>query len=282
MTAQSQPLAGFAKNITSQNGEDGMLAEIFRRIAETNRWCLEVGAWDGEHLSNTCQFWRDRGWSAVLIECNDESFAKLRVKTRDLAHVHAFHVRVTATGESSLDSLLRQAGAPQGVDLVSIDIDGNDYYLLESLRDFKPRVIIIEHNPTIPPEVEVVQKPGAPRARFGASAGALTALARKKGYGLAGCTWCNCIFVRDDEFARLGYEPLNISDTFSREGLTYLMNCYNGKLFLNRAPVYSGIKRSFWSWLRNSFAPSKRAAWPDKTIPVICQRATRDASDHKS
>ncbi|MEY2542211.1 MAG: hypothetical protein QOI22_1813 [Verrucomicrobiota bacterium] len=276
MTPPSQPLAGFAKNITSQNGEDGLLEEIFRRIGDKNRWCLEVGAWDGKHLSNACAFWRDRGWSAVLIECNDESFAGLKNNTRDFPKVHAIHRRVTAAGDDSLDSILQKAGAPSDIDLVSIDIDGNDYYILESLKTFAPRVIVIEHNPTIPPEVEVVQEPNAPRARFGASASALVALARRKGYGLAANTWCNCIFVRDEEFSRLAYAPLDITQTFSREGLTYLMNCYNGKLFLNRAPVYSGIKRSWYSWLRNSIWPAKRAAWPENTIPVICQRAARD------
>jgi methyltransferase FkbM-like protein len=276
MTPLPQPLAEFAKNITSQNGEDGLLEEIFRRLGDKNRWCLEVGAWDGEHFSNTCVFWRDRGWSAVLIECNDESFGGLKNNTRAFPKVHVYHRRVTIAGENSLDSLLQEAGAPREIDLVSIDIDGNDYYILESLKTFTPRVIVIEHNPTIPPEVEVVQKQGAARARFGASAGALAALARRKSYSLAANTWCNCIFVRDDEFPRLGYTPLDITRTFSREGLTYLMNCYNGKLFLNRAPVYSGIKRSWYSWLRNSLWPAKRATWPENTIPVICQRAGRD------
>jgi Methyltransferase FkbM domain len=276
MAPQVQPLASFAKNITSQNGEDGLLEEIFRRIGEKNRWCFEVGAWDGKHLSNTHVFWRERGWSAVLVECNDESFAGLKRNTQEFPDVRALHRRVMPAGSDSLDTILQEAGAPRDIDLVSIDIDGNDYYMLESLQAFMPRVIIIEHNPTIPPEVEVVQEQGAPRARFGASAGALTKLARAKGYGLAANTWCNCIFVRDEEFAHLGYVPLDITQTFSREGLTYLMNCYNGKLFLNRAPVYSGIKRSFWSWLRNFISPARRSAWPKNTIPVICQRATRD------
>mgnify|MGYP001572617672 CR=1 FL=1 len=177
----SQPLAGFASNITSQNGEDGLLAEIFRRLGEANRWCLEVGAWDGEHLSNTCVFWRDRGWSSVLIECSDRSFAGLKAKTAAFPKVHAFHRLVTAAGPASLDAILREAGAPKDIDLVSIDVDGNDYYLFESLREFSPRVVIIEHNPTIPPEVEAVQNPDS-RARFGASAAALLALARCKGY----------------------------------------------------------------------------------------------------
>jgi methyltransferase FkbM-like protein len=271
-----QPLASFARNITSQNGEDGMLDEIFRRIGEGNGWCLEVGAWDGEHFSNTCAFWRDRGWSAALVECNDESFAGLKEKTRAFPKVHAFHRRLTISGPNSLEAILQEAGAPQDIDLVSIDVDGNDYHIFGSLQKFVPRVVVLEHNPTIPPEVEVVQKPDAPRARFGASAGALVDLARRKGYGLAASTWCNCIFVREEEFPRLAFAPIDITQTFSRERLVYLMNCYNGKLFLNQPPVYSGIKRSFTGWLRNSLWPAKRAAWPKNTIPVICQRAMRD------
>jgi hypothetical protein len=275
MTSVVQPLASFARNITSQNGEDGLLEEIFNRLGEQNRWCLEVGAWDGKHLSNTCTFWRDRGWSAVLIECNDESFAGLKDATRDFPKVHALHRRGTASGNNSLDSLLQEANAPREIDLVSIDVDGNDYHVFDSLKVFTPRVIVVEHNPTIPPEVDVVQKPDS-RARFGASAGALSALARRKGYELAANTWCNCIFVRAADFARLRFAPIDITQTFDRERLVYLMNCYNGKLFLNQPPVYSGIKRSFWAWLRNSLWPAKRAAWPENTIPVICQRARRN------
>jgi len=275
MVKPSQPLASFARNITSQNGEDGLLEEIFRRLGEGRRWCLEVGAWDGSHLSNTCVFWRERGWSAVLIECSDRSFAKLKENTRDFPKVHAVHRLVTASGDSSLDAILREAGAPNDIDLVSIDVDGNDYYLLESLREFTPRVIIIEHNPTIPPEVTMVQKPDS-RARFGASAGALAALARGKGYSLAACTLCNCIFVRESEIDRLGFAPLEVTEVFCREQLVYLMNCYNGKTFLNRSPTYGGIQREPSVWLRNCLWPADRAAWPDNAIPVICQKALRD------
>ena len=85
--------------------------------------------------------------------------------------------------------------------------------------------------------------------------------------------------MRAAEFSRLGFAPIDITQTFDRERLVYLMNCYNGKLFLNQPPVYSGIKRSLWAWLRNSLWPANRAAWPEKTIPVICQSATRRSSD---
>ena len=274
MTKLSQPLASFASNITSQNGEDGLLEEIFRRLGEGQRWCLEVGAWDGKHLSNTCVFWRDRGWSAVLVECSDQSFAGLKANTVGYPKVYPVHRMVTASGDNSLDAILREVKAPPGIDLVSIDVDGNDYHLFESLQEFSPRVIVVEHNPTIPPEVEVVQKLNS-RARMGASAGALSALARRKGYGLAACTHCNCIFVRAEEFLKLGYDPLDITVIFPRKHLVYLMSCYNGKTFVNQPLLYAATKRSPLAWLRNALWSANPEAWPENTIPVICQHATR-------
>lgn len=275
MSTFSQPLAAFARNITSQNGEDGLLEEIFRRIGESNRWCFEVGAWDGEHLSNTCSFWRDRGWAAVLVECSAQSFALLKTKTGNYPKVQPIHRLVTADGNNSLDAILREAKAPPDIDLVSIDVDGNDYYLFESLKEFKPRTVIVEHNPTIPPEIEVVQKLDS-RARCGSSAGALVSLARKKGYALAASTHCNCIFVRADEFSKLGYAPLDINAIFSRKHLVYLMSCYNGKTFVSQEPLYAGLKRSVRRWLRNFLRPADITAWPEKTIPVVCQKAVRN------
>lgn len=179
---------------------------------------------------------------------------------------------MTAAGEGSLDAILAAVKAPKDIDLVSIDVDGNDYYLFESLRQFTPRVIIIEHNPSIPPEFEFVQKADS-RARFGASAGAMAALAARKGYGLAATTNCNCIFVRHDAFPKLGFAPLEVRAVFARDGLVYLMSCYNGKVFLNGRPSHAPLKCSLGGWFRNFLSPADRAAWPEGTLPVICQPA---------
>src|SRR5262245_55898942 len=71
-------LRRFAKNIYSQMGEDGILAEIFKRVGTRNKWCVEFGAWDGVFLSNTCNLIRHDDWSAVLIEGNAERCAKIK------------------------------------------------------------------------------------------------------------------------------------------------------------------------------------------------------------
>lgn len=208
----------------------------------------------------------------MLIECGEGFYAGLKTKTANYPKVLPIHKMVTAVGTRSLDAILASVQAPKDIDLVSIDVDGNDYYLFESLRQFTPRVIVIEHNPSIPPEFEFVQKPDS-RARFGASAGAMATLAVRKGYGLAATTNCNCIFVRQDAFPKLGFTPLDVRAVFARDGLVYLMNCYNGKVFLNRRPSHAPLKRSFGGWFRNFLSPADRDAWPEGTMPVICQPA---------
>lgn len=97
---------------------------------------------------------------------------------------------------------------------------------------------------------------------------ALASLARRKGYELAACTHCNCIFVRREEFSKLGFAPLDITAVFPRKHLVYLMSCYNGKTFMSQPLLYSTTKRSVIAWRRN-------ALWPDNALPVICQQATR-------
>ncbi|WP_216913416.1 MULTISPECIES: hypothetical protein [unclassified Synechococcus] len=226
-----------ASNIVSQNGEDGILAEIFRRIQPRSRLCVEFGAWDGKHLSNTWALWHESGWSAVLIEGDRERFRQLQESIGSFPEVQAVHAYVVASGPSSLDNLLSaEAIAPDGIDLLSIDIDGDDYNVWDSLNTYRPRVVVIEYNPTIPPELDLVQREGE---YFGASAAALTRLAKEKGYGLAACTATNCIYVREDDFSALGFPELDLTRIFDRSQLCHVINAYDGRTYLTNKPVYS-------------------------------------------
>jgi len=226
-----------ASNIVSQNGEDGILAEIFRRIEPRSKLCVEFGAWDGKHLSNTWALWHESGWSAVLIEGDRERFLQLEQSTTNFPSIKAVHAFVASTGPNTLDNILsREKVSPEGVDLLSIDIDGDDYHIWSSLSTYKPRVVVIEYNPTIPPELDLVQRKGE---YFGASALALTRLATEKGYGLAACTATNCIYVHEDDFAALEIPELDLRTGFDRSQLCYVINAYDGRTFLATKPVYS-------------------------------------------
>jgi hypothetical protein len=173
----------------------------------------------------------------VLIEGDRERFLQIEQSITSFPSVKAFHALVAAAGPNTLDSLLSREGvSPDGVDLLSIDIDGDDYHVWSSLTTYRPRVVVVEYNPTIPPELDLVQRQGE---YFGASAAALTRLARDKGYGLAACTATNCIYVYRDEFPALGIAELDLSTNFDRSQLCYVINAYDGRTFLATKPVYS-------------------------------------------
>ena len=81
-------LLDFAANTHSQTGEDGVLAKILQTLSATDHWCVEFGAWDGRHLSNTCNLIENSGYSAVLIEPNSKRFADLTELHRKNPKMH--------------------------------------------------------------------------------------------------------------------------------------------------------------------------------------------------
>jgi hypothetical protein len=262
-----------ARNIESQNGEDGILAEIFRRIQPRSRMCVEFGAWDGKHLSNTWALWHEAGWSAVLIEGDRKRFLQLQQSISTFPSVKAIHAYVTSTGSSCLDSLLAaERIVPDGIDLLSIDIDGDDYHVWDSLNTFRPRVVVVEYNPTIPPELDLVQRQGE---YFGASASALTRLAKEKGYGLAAYTATNCIYVRQDDFPALGIPELDPISHFDRSQLCHVINAYDGRTYLTTKPVYSRplplASYAYWSerLKQNLFEGAPQAILPAEGLQPV-------------
>lgn len=202
-------LADHAHNVHSQCGEDGILDAVLRRLPSLDRWCVEFGAWDGEFLSNTRKLVED-GYSAVLIEADPARVERLREANAGRPAVTVIEGYVGWEGATTLDNLLAGTGIPEGFDLLSIDIDGNDYHVWKAVRRHRPKVVVIEFNPTIPDDVVFVQDPGE-SVRKGSSARALVELAREKGYRLAATTVINAIFVREDLFEHLGVEDTRLS-----------------------------------------------------------------------
>jgi hypothetical protein len=197
---------------------------------------VEFGAWDGRYLSNTWDLWRNQGWRAVLIEGDAERFRSLERTALRHSSVTAVHAFVTPRGENSLDQLLGKLGIGEDIDLLSVDIDGDEFYVLEGLERVRPRVIVIEYNPTIPPELSLVQEPGA---YFGASARALVELGKRKNYRFVGCTQTNCILVDEADFGKLEITEPDLAHVFPRESLTYVVNAYDGATFVSRVPLFS-------------------------------------------
>lgn len=201
--------------VTSITGEDGVLEAIFSRIGIENKWCCEFGALDGKNSSNTWNLIHNHGWHGILIEGDNERFKRLLAAAALLGDVVPLHAYVQTEGPNSLDNLLAQAEAPVDLDLLSIDIDNDDYFVWEALKDFRPRVVVIEVNSQWPLEAEKIPVPGYHRFTYhtGASIRSMVRLAKSKGYELAIHTG-NCIFVRQDVAGQLDVEPERWTELF--------------------------------------------------------------------
>jgi hypothetical protein len=193
-------LALYELKVFSQNGEDGVLAEIVRRTGAPGRWFVEFGAGYGIE-SNTAVFADLLGWSGLLIDAADAEYAGLEHKYGANRRVRIAKSMVTP---ANVEELFRAHGVPEEPDVLSIDVNGTDYWIWEALRSYRPRIVVIEYNGELPPGRRLVQ----PREHgewdmtryYGASIGALVGLGDRKGYRLVHCdlTGNNAFFVRGD------------------------------------------------------------------------------------
>jgi len=234
-------LQPFEKNIKSQFGEDGVIAEIFKRIGVSNKFCVEFGAWDGVHLSNVWNLWHNSNWNALLVEGDSQKYKELITSIQDFPKVKSLLAYIMDEGENSLDTILQKQVFPNIFDLLSIDIDGNDFYIFKGLNKFTPRVVLVEYNPTIPPMLEAVQKPGE---YFGSSALSILKLAHNKGYKLAHMTDTNMILIHESAYDKIGFEEPSLEQFFVNKHLTYLISSYDGQSYLSGPATYSNLQTS--------------------------------------
>jgi hypothetical protein len=230
--ARSLVLEPYRRNVTSQHGEDGIIERIFDVIGCTSRWCVEFGAWDGKLYSNTWTLIANQGWTGVLIEGERDRFADLeRTYAAAADRTHLVNCFVGLEAGTRLDDLMRQAGAPEDCDLLSIDIDGNDWHIWNSLAAFKPRVVVIECNPTIDNDIYFVQDYGA-AIHHGASMLAQIELGKSKGYELVASTGINGFFVLKELFPAFGIEDNSIDALHETANhLIKLFQGYDGTMF---------------------------------------------------
>lgn len=195
-------LRRFERCVYSQGGEDGVLERIFDCIGTENRFFVEFGAKDGVELSNTAHLRLDCGWNGLLLEGSAPVAEGV---------VHEF---VTA---ENIEPLFAKYGVPEVFDLLSIDIDGNDYWVWKALERYRPRVVVVEYNVffrlddprTVPYEPHRVWDE---TGYHGASLAALRKLGQEKGYSLVHTdTWMpNAIFV-SSELLPLQFRDIPIS-----------------------------------------------------------------------
>jgi hypothetical protein len=172
----------------SQSEEDGITLALLREMGEGDRRFVDIGCSD--HGWNTGFLAEECGWSGLMIDSNEQSVAAT-ARRFPRARVRAVTATVTP---STIDALFTAHGFAGAVDVLSVDVDGNDYWLWDALSVSRPRLVIMEYNSAFGPERAVVvpyddantwAAPAAQEHRyFGASLKAVQRLAIRKGYRL--------------------------------------------------------------------------------------------------
>lgn len=198
----------------SQNGEDGIIEELRKRLSIENGWVCEFGAWDGKHLSNTFKLVKDFNFKAVFIEAESERYKDLLKTVSEYPSIIPIQELVSHKKEdpNSLDKILSRTPIPEDFFLLSIDIDSYDYQVWESVEKYKPIIVVIEINSSVPYNIDNhIHTPGKYQ---GTGFLPTLKLGQEKGYTYI-CHTGNMIFVRNDYFKQLEtvfYE--NPTDTF--------------------------------------------------------------------
>ncbi len=209
-----QELEATEKSIYSQHGEDGVIQALLEKIPPRHRFIVEFGAYDGDHMSNSRHLICDHDWRALLIEPDPRFFArleKLYVGNKQVKTVQAF---ITT---DNINQLFADANVPKDFDVLSIDVDGPDYYLWEALTDYQPAIVLLECNASIlPTEKYIVAEQQAwelsGTAQEGASLLALYELGLQKGYHLvySELSGANLFFIHEsfiESFNLTGLTP---------------------------------------------------------------------------
>jgi hypothetical protein len=194
-------LAPHGFKVYSQADEDGFIHEIFLRIGTEHRTFVEIGVSHG--LECNTRLLLRYGWRGCWIDgdlnysLEIQNFFSKELNRGQLQFACEYVTR------ENINRLLSENVGATGLDLLSIDIDGNDYHVLDALEAFAPRVIVLEYNPIFAPPIEWVVDYDPTRAWrggdwYGASLKSYELMLSSKGYSLVGCTLNgnNAFFVR--------------------------------------------------------------------------------------
>lgn len=181
------------RRVYSQNGEDGVLEHIFSTLGTTNKLAVEFGVGDGQETNTRLLV--EQGWKCIWFDAYDATVIHKNVTfCRAWLTTHTLPLEFAATK------------VPAEFDLLSIDVDGNDYHLRQAIAKYRPRVIVQEYNGCYGPLEEYVMPQNDTYKwklwdkNFGASLLSLTKQANALGYDLVYCEsrGVNAFFVRQD------------------------------------------------------------------------------------
>lgn len=212
--------------VRSQNGEDGILSFLLQQIGVKNKYIVEIGIGNGKEC-NSANLILNSEWNGLLIDGSKEGVMNainfLKSNTAKNQDISIQHHWVT---KDNIDQIIKNSRVPHDPDILSIDIDGNDYWIWKAIGGIKPRIVVIEYNASLGWERAITVKYDEDFNRFdkqssgwyhGASLAALTKLGKEKQYSLVGCdsNGVNAFFVRNDLLISIStLRALKESDAF--------------------------------------------------------------------
>ena len=241
--------------VFSQFGEDGILQYLIRQtcIAQGEKVFIEFGV-ENYTESNTRFLLVNDNWRGLIIDGSESNIKQCKASDiywrNDLTAVSAF------IDSDNINQIFSKAGFSGEVGILSIDIDGNDFWVWESINVVNPIIVVCEYNSvfgskaaiTVPYDPTFVRtKVHYSNLYFGCSLKALEILAKNKGYALVGCTSAgnNAFFVRLDRLNDI--KPLSTQDAYIQSSfresrdesgmLTYLSGASRLKVIADM-PVY--------------------------------------------
>src|SRR5687768_16331789 len=148
---EPESLIPFGGKIYSQNDEDGIIREIFHRIGTTNKIFVEFGIGNGLENNTLALLFDD--WQGLWIDASSTSIANIRNHFSPVIKSGKLKVTESFITMSNINDLISSDITQSEIDLLSVDIDGNDYHVLQAISCIRPRVIMIEYNAKFAPPV---------------------------------------------------------------------------------------------------------------------------------
>lgn len=201
---RSGSLCDYEFKVFSQWGEDGILQHLTRHVAVANRTFIEFGVED--FFESNCRFllMKDR-WEGFVIDGSDANVKRLR--SAYFFWRYPLQAKASFITRENVNVLLCESGFDKEVGILSVDVDGVDYYLLEALTEWRAAIVVVEYNSLFGARraVTVPYDPAFQRSKahwsnlyWGASLPAFQSLLTGRGYALVGVnsTGSNAFFVR--------------------------------------------------------------------------------------
>jgi hypothetical protein len=193
-------------SVFSQWGEDGLIAYLTSCVPIERRWFVEFGV-ESYREANTRFLLMTHNWRGLVLDGSEQHIQD--IKDEEISWRHELDARCAFVTRDNINTLLADAGFTGDIGLLSIDIDGNDYWVWESIEVVSPRIVVVEYNSlfggeravTVPYDAAFVRaKKHHSNLYYGASIAALARLGARKGYSLVGSNSAgnNAFFVRDD------------------------------------------------------------------------------------